>query len=159
MFDIFRKSFTLVTPISGKVIPLSEVPDPVFAQKMAGDGVAIDSTGDVIKAPADGKLSLFFKTNHAIGMTLPNGIELLIHVGIDTVKLNGEGFERLADEGQDVKCGDALLIINREFITLQGYSLVTPMLITNTDILKNIKYKTGFNAVAGSNVVLSYTIK
>lgn len=159
MFSIFKKSFTLVTPISGKVIPLSEVPDPVFAQKMAGDGIAIDSTGDVITAPADGKLSLFFKTNHAIGMTLPNGIELLIHVGIDTVKLNGKGFERLADEGRNVKCGDVLLKIDRGFIISQGYSLITPILITNTDILKNIKYKTGFNAVAGKNVILSYAIK
>ena len=104
-----ENNFRLVSAVAGKSIPLSEVPDPVFAQKMAGDGIAIDTTGDTIVAPADGELSLVFKTNHAFAMTLSNGIELLVHVGIDTVSLEGEGFERLTEPGQQVKAGTPIL--------------------------------------------------
>lgn len=159
MFDIFKKSFRLIAPIDGKVIPLSEVEDQVFAQKMAGDGVAIDSTGDIIKAPADGKLSLVFRTNHAFGMRLENGIEILVHIGLDTVKLEGEGFQRLTQEGQDVKAGDPIIKIDRKLVESRGYSLVTPVLITNMDKVKEINYKTGSNAVSGKDVVVSYKMK
>lgn len=159
MFDILKKSFRLTAPIDGKVIPLSEVEDQVFAQKMAGDGVAIDSTGDIIKAPADGKLSLVFRTNHAFGMRLENGIEILVHIGLDTVKLEGEGFQRLAQEGQDVKAGDPVIKIDRKLVESRGYSLVTPVLITNMDKVKEINYKTGSNAVSGKDVVVSYKMK
>lgn len=159
MFDIFKKSFRLIAPIDGKVIPLSEVEDQVFAQKMAGDGVAIDSTGDIIKAPADGKLSLVFRTNHAFGMRLENGIEILVHIGLDTVKLDGEGFQRLTQEGQDVKAGDPIIKIDRKLVESRGYSLVTPVLITNMDKVKEINYKTGSNAVSGKDVVVNYKMK
>lgn len=159
MFDILKKSFRLIAPIDGKVILLSEVEDQVFAQKMAGDGVAIDSTGDIIKAPADGKLSLVFRTNHAFGMRLENGIEILVHIGLDTVKLEGEGFQRLAQEGQDVKAGDPVIKIDRKLVESRGYSLVTPVLITNMDKVKEINYKTGSNAVSGKDVVVSYKMK
>ena len=103
MFGLFKKELKLIAPATGKTIDLSQVPDQVFAEKMAGDGVAIEVTGDTIVAPADGELSLVFKTNHAFAMTLSNGIELLVHVGIDTVSLEGEGFERLTEPGQQVK--------------------------------------------------------
>lgn len=159
MFGIFNKNFELVAPIDGKVIPLSKVEDRVFAEKMAGDGVAIDSDGDIIKAPASGKLSLVFKTNHAFGILLSNGVELLVHIGLDTVKLQGQGFERLVEEGQDVKAGDSIIKIDREFIKANGYSLVTPVLITNPNILKNIEYRTGSDVEAGKDVVLIYKIK
>lgn len=159
MFGILKKEFELIAPIDGMVIPLSEVKDPVFAEKMAGDGVAVDPSGDIIKAPASGKLSLVFRTNHALGMILPNGIELLVHIGIDTVQLDGKGFERLVEEGTDVKVGDPLIKIDKKFIESKGYSLVTPVLITNTSILKDIEYKTGFNAVSGKDVILNYKTK
>ena len=103
MFGLFKKELKLIAPATGKTIDLSQVPDQVFAEKMAGDGVAIEVTGDTIVAPADGELSLVFKTNHAFAMTLSNGIELLVHVGIDTVSLEGEGFETNPDMVKDMK--------------------------------------------------------
>ncbi|MDQ0150366.1 PTS glucose transporter subunit IIA [Eubacterium multiforme] len=163
MFGFFKKnkknsSLNFVAPVTGKAIDLSEVPDPVFAQKMAGDGLGIDSTGDVIVAPCDGDLTLVFKTKHAFAMTLENGIEILVHIGIETVSLNGEGFEQLVEQGTTVKAGTPIIKIDREFIKSKGLSLVTPVLITNPDITKSIEVKTGIDAVAGETVVLEYTI-
>ncbi|STB71454.1 PTS system, glucose subfamily, IIA component [Clostridium baratii] len=137
---------------------LSEVPDPVFAQKMAGDGLAIDATGDVIVAPCDGDLTLVFKTKHAFAMTLDNGIELLVHIGIETVSLNGEGFEQLAEAGTKVKAGTPIIKIDREFIKSKNLPLVTPILITNPDVVKSMDAKTGLDAKAGETVVLEYSL-
>jgi sugar PTS system EIIA component len=156
MVDLFRKSMALVAPISGKVIDLSQVPDQVFAEKMAGDGVGIDSTGDIVVAPADGVVVLIFKTNHAFAMVLDNEIEILVHIGIDTVELKGTGFKRLIEEGTKVKAGEPIIKVNREFIKEKGYSLVTPILITNPDRLKEIKYYIDIMAELGKDVVISY---
>ncbi|MBM7836037.1 PTS glucose transporter subunit IIA [Clostridium sardiniense] len=163
MFGLFKKnkkeeSLNFVAPVSGKAVDLSEVPDPVFAQKMAGDGLGIDSTGDIIVAPCDGELTLVFKTKHAFAMTLDNGIEVLVHIGIETVSLNGEGFEQLAEQGTRVKAGTPIIKIDREFIKNKGLSLVTPVLITNPDTVKSLDVKTGMDVVAGETVVLEYTI-
>ena len=95
MFNFFKKPLTIIAPISGKTINLSDVPNPVFAEKMAGDGIAIDSTGDIIVAPCDGTISLIMDSGHAFAITTSSGIELLVHVGLETVSLNGEGFEVL----------------------------------------------------------------
>lgn len=159
MFGFLKKSYKLVAPVDGKVINLSEVPDQVFAEKMAGDGIAIDSTGDVIVAPADGKLSMIFKTNHAFGINLSNGAELLVHIGLDTVALEGSGFERLVEEGQDVKAGDPVIRINREEIIAKGYSLITPVLVTNPDDFKDFEGSIGAYVKAGSDEVLTYKSK
>ena len=156
MFGLFKKDLKLVAPVSGKSIDLSQVPDPVFAQKMAGDGAAIDATGDVAVAPCDGTLTLIFKTNHAFAMTLDNGVELLIHIGIDTVELNGEGFERLAEEGAKVKAGTPIIKFNPELIRGKGLSLTTPVLITNPDSVKEIKPLTGKDVIAGQDEVVTY---
>lgn len=159
MFGFLKKSFKLVAPVDGKVIPLSEVPDEVFAQKMAGDGVAIETTGDTIKAPADGMLTMIFKTNHAFGLNLENGIEVLVHIGLDTVALEGEGFERLAEEGKFVKAGEPIIKVDRKLITEKGYSLVTPVLITNADKVSEIKGLEGTTVKAGESEVLTYKLK
>ncbi|ERI95526.1 putative glucose-specific phosphotransferase enzyme IIA component [Clostridiales bacterium oral taxon 876 str. F0540] len=159
MFGFFKKSFRLIAPVDGKVIDLSEVPDQVFAQKMAGDGVAIETTGDTIVAPADGKLSMIFKTNHAFGITLSNGAEILVHIGLDTVALEGAGFERIAQEGQDVKAGDVIIRINRDEIMSKGYSLLTPVLITNPDGFKELEMNIGAQVKAGQDEVLTYKAK
>ena len=149
---------SLVAICDGKVKPLSEVPDPVFSQKMAGDGVAIEPTSDIIVAPADGELSLVFNTKHAFAMTLENGVELLVHVGLETVSLNGEGFEQLAEAGQKIKAGTPILKIDREFIKSKGLPLITPVLITNPDVTKSLTAKEGVDATAGSTVILEYTV-
>ena len=158
MLNIFRRKFELIAPISGKVLDLSKTPDPVFADKLAGDGVVIDTTGDIVVAPADGVLTLIFRTNHAIGITLSNGIELLVHIGIDTVELKGEGFERIAVEGKIVKAGEPIIKINRKLIESKGYSLYTPVLITNPDLLKDIKYNINAEVRAGKDLIMSYKL-
>lgn len=163
MFGFLKKnkrnsSLSFIAPITGKTIDLSDIPDPVFAQKMAGDGLGIDSTGDVIVAPCDGDLTLVFKTKHAFAMTLENDIEILVHIGIETVSLNGEGFEQLVEQGTTVKAGTPIIKIDREFIKSKGLSLVTPVLITNPDITKSIDAKIGIDVVAGETTVLEYSI-
>ena len=168
MFGFFKKKkeektqsnseLKLVAIADGKVKPLSEVPDPVFAEKMAGDGVAIEITSDTIVAPADGELSLVFNTKHAFAMTLENGVELLVHVGLETVSLNGEGFEQLAEAGQKIKAGTPILKVDREFIKSKGLPLITPVLITNVDAVASITAKEGIDATAGTTTILEYTI-
>jgi PTS system D-glucosamine-specific IIA component/PTS system glucose-specific IIA component len=158
MFKFFNKKqksdLKLLAPATGKSIDLSKVPDPVFAQKMAGDGVAIDTTEDTIVAPADGVLTLVFKTKHAFAITLDNGIELLVHIGIDTVSLNGEGFEQLVEEGKSVKAGTPIIKIDRSFILEKGFSLITPVLVTNPEIVSEIVTSTDKDVIAGENEVI-----
>lgn len=163
MFGFFKKKkqnepLNFVTPVNGKVIELSEVPDPVFAQKMAGDGVAIDTTGDIIVAPCDGELSLIFKTKHAFAMTLDNGIEILVHIGIETVSLKGEGFKQLIEQGTKVKAGTPIIKIDRNFIKSKGLSLITPVLITNPDSVKLIDKKINIDAIAGETIIMEYSL-
>lgn len=148
----------LLAAVSGKILPLSEVPDPVFAQKMAGDGVAINPTGDVVVAPADGELSLVFNTKHAFAMTLDNGAELLVHIGVDTVSLEGQGFEQLAEAGTKVKAGTPIIKIDREFIKSKGLSLMTPVLITNPDSFE-LKAIENIDVVAGETTIVEYKAK
>lgn len=158
MFKFFNKKqktdLILVAPATGVAIDLSKVPDPVFAQKMAGDGIAIDLTGETIVAPADGTLTLVFKTKHAFALTLDNGIELLVHIGIDTVSLNGEGFEQLVPEGNVVKAGTPIIKINKAFILEKGFSLITPVLVTNPDIVSELIISTDKNVTAGEDEII-----
>ena len=158
MFKFFNKKqksdLKLIAPATGKVIDLSEVPDPVFAQKMVGDGVAIDVAGDTIVAPADGTLTLVFKTKHAFALTLNNGIELLVHIGLDTVSLDGEGFEQLAQEGNFVKAGTPIIKINRDFILEKGFSLITPILVTNPDIVSELSTYINRDVTAGEDEIV-----
>lgn len=147
----------LVAPITGKSIPLSEVPDPVFAQKMAGDGLAINPTGDVAVAPADGELTLVFNTKHAFALTTDTGAELLVHIGLETVTLNGEGFEQLVEQGTKVKAGTPIIKFDKEFIKSKGLPIVTPVLITNPDAFTSIKAIENVDTVAGETSVIEYT--
>ena len=121
LFDLFKKGNKgeevkkefdgkVIAPISGNLMPLSEVPDEVFAQKMIGDGIAIEPTASgVMVAPASGRIEKIFDTNHAFSIVTPAGIEIFVHLGMDTVKLEGKGFERIAEEGAVVKAGDPIV--------------------------------------------------
>lgn len=153
---VVAKANTLVAPVSGKAMPLSDVPDPVFAEKLAGDGAAIMAEGDTIVAPADGEVTLIFKTKHAFAMTLENGLEILVHIGLETVSLDGEGFEQLVEQGTKVKAGTPIIKIDREFILSKGLSLATPVLITNVDATKSISAVETGNVVAGETTLVNF---
>jgi len=122
----------ITSPLTGEVVPLSETPDAVFASGAMGQGVAIEpSVGEVV-APADGTIRLLFPTNHAIGLATDDGAELLIHVGMDTVELDGKGFTAHVVQGSKVKKGQLLLSFDMEAIQEAGYSVVTPVIVTNS---------------------------
>ncbi|KOF10694.1 PTS N-acetyl glucosamine transporter subunits IIABC [Planococcus glaciei] len=118
-------------PIDGDIIPLSEVPDEVFAKAMMGPGFGIVPSGNTLHSPVDGRVVTVFPTKHAIGIETDTGIEILIHVGLDTVKLNGEGFETLVEQGQLVQRGDALLKMDLTYLGANAPSVVTPVIFTN----------------------------
>ena len=120
-----------VSPIKGEIQPLSEVPDAVFSQKMMGDGFAIIPSEGLVVSPVDGTIVSFFPTKHAIGIESDSGREILIHVGIDTVKLDGEGFEALVSQGDRVKKGQPLLKVDVAYIQEHAVSIITPIIFTN----------------------------
>jgi len=123
----------VAAPLTGRVIPLAEVPDPVFSQGMMGQGVAIIPTEGRLVAPFDGEVSAIFPTGHAVGLTHPSGAEILMHVGVDTVNLKGQHFTAKVVQGQHVKAGDTLVEFDIPAIEAAGYSLATPVLVTNGD--------------------------
>ena len=130
--NMFKKKIELFSPVNGKVVSLKEVPDKVFAYQMMGPGIAFKFTESTIFSPCEGKVTLIPSTLHAIGITAKNGAEVLIHIGVDTVNLNGKGFEKLVNQGDVVNIGDPIIRINQEVITNMGYNLITPMVITNS---------------------------
>lgn len=119
-------------PIEGRVIPISEVPDPTFAQGIMGPGIAIEPTGNVVTAPADGTVSMVFRTGHAVALTLnEGGTELLIHIGLDTVAMDGDGFEVLVAQGDQVTAGTPLVRFDPAKIAAAGHPSVTPIVVLN----------------------------
>ncbi|WP_462400078.1 glucose PTS transporter subunit IIA [Lacticaseibacillus pantheris] len=129
--DTATEALKIVAPLSGKLIKLEDVPDQVFSQKMMGDGVAIEPSSDQVCAPADSLVIMTTETNHAIGLRTDNGVELLIHVGLDTVEMEGENMKTLVKDGDRVKAGTPLISFNSEAIEAAGYKLTTPVIVTN----------------------------
>ncbi|MDA1475272.1 PTS sugar transporter subunit IIA [Bacillus changyiensis] len=138
------KEETVFSPADGKVISLSEVPDPVFSQKMMGDGIAIEPANGEIVSPVNGEVIQLFHTKHAIGIRSLSGVEMLIHIGLDTVSMEGEGFTAHVKEGDKVKVGDPLITCDLELIKEKASSTITPIVIMNGDVLERIqKYEDG----------------
>lgn len=129
---------TLFSPMEGKAISIEEVPDKTFAAKLLGEGVAIEPETGIVVSPVDGEIVQLFETKHAIAIKTESGIELLIHVGIDTVKMNGEGFKAFVKKGDKVKTGDKLLEADLDLIREKAKSTITPIVITNTDSFKEV---------------------
>lgn len=128
----------VLSPLNGKVIPLKEVHDEVFSSEMMGKGCAILPSEGKIYAPFNGKVVGLLDSHHAVGMESEDGVEILIHVGMDTVKLNGEGFTIHVEEGQQVKAGQLLLEFDMDKIQAAGYEVTTPVIVTNSDEFSEI---------------------
>ncbi|WP_160678884.1 glucose-specific PTS transporter subunit IIBC [Clostridium sp. C8-1-8] len=145
----------IVVPMTGKLLDLREVPDDVFSSKLMGDGFALEPTEGVVVAPVDGIIDSIFPTKHAFAMIASNGRELLIHVGIDTVDLKGEGFELIVEVGQKVKKGEPLLKIDVEYIRANAKSIISPVIFTNMSEDEVIRIASNKDVVSGEKGAIS----
>ena len=148
LFNIFKKKeekkdLVLVSPVNGELLDIADVPDEVFAQKMMGDGFAIKSNDGLVVSPVDAEVQLVFETKHAIGLKTESGLEMLIHFGVDTVKLKGEGFEVFVEAGDKVKAGDKLMQVNLDYIKENAKSDISPIIFTNLEEDKVVKVDLG----------------
>lgn len=145
MFDFFKKNkeCSIKSPMNGEAISLSDVPDEAFSDKMLGDGAAVIPSDGEVRAPVDGVVVQIPDTLHAYGIQSKDGLDILIHIGINTVELKGEGFESLVKVGQEVKTGQLIAKFDIEFIKERGYPLHTPVLITNVDAIKEMSFSSG----------------
>jgi len=149
----------LASPVSGEVVALSEVPDPTFAEKMMGDGLAIKPSKGLILAPIHGEIMQLFHTKHAIGIKTVNGIEILIHIGIETVNMKGEGFKSFVKEGDQVAKGDKLIEFDMDLVNEKAESTITPIIITNGDKVSSIDKNENQEAIAGETTIMTITTK
>lgn len=159
MFNLFNrdKSISILAPMTGDIIEITQVEDEVFSEKMVGDGVAIEPREGIVVSPVQGRIVQIFPTKHALGIETEDGLEILIHIGLDTVELKGEGFKSYVKVGDEVKVGDKLLEVDLDFIRKSGRSTVSPIIITNMDIVKNISTKIG-NVNRGEDSIMNVVI-
>ncbi len=154
MFSLKSKKIKLVPSMKGDVVELNEVPDAVFSSKMIGDGYAIIPHEGTVVSPIDGIVSQIFPTHHAIGIISETGLEILVHIGIDTVELKGEGFKRLVAVDQHVKAGTPLIEVDLNVLKGHGKSCITPVVITNMELVKTLTVITGRGKAYAAEIVL-----
>ena len=162
LFDIFKKKektvVTIYSPMNGKVIELKEVPDEAFAQKMVGDGCAIEPDKGIICSPIDGQLMNIFPTNHAIIFETIDGLEMIVHFGIDTVKLEGKGFQKLREPGP-IKIGDEIVKYNLDEIKDNVPSTRSPIIINNVEKVEKIEVLSLGKIVKIGEPIMKVTLK
>ena len=158
IFEVFKKKkekIAVKACTAGNIIPLAEVEDEVFSSGMLGKGIGIIPTGNVVYAPVDGVISAVMKdSKHAIGITADNGAEILIHIGIDTVKLNGEGFELFVDENQKVQSGQKLIQFDLDLISQDGLHNTVMMIISNADAFSDVNCYDSIEGIENETVVI-----
>ncbi|AYX89834.1 PTS sugar transporter subunit IIA [Staphylococcus cohnii] len=132
------KETSVYAPITGEYVKIEDIPDPVFAQKMMGEGFGVNPTDGEVVSPINGKVDNIFPTKHAIGLQADNELELLVHIGLDTVQLDGEGFEVLVESGDIVNVGDPLLRFDLDYIKENAKSVISPIIVTNSDNTSSI---------------------
>ena len=146
----FGQSKTVLAPIRGKVLAQADIPDETFAQGILGPGCGIEPTGKTVYAPFDGTVNQVASTLHAVGLTSQDGIEILVHVGMDTVEMNGKGFKALVKEGDKVKAGTPLLKVDLDAIRAAGHPTATAIIVTNGDDLGELKMLAEGDILAGT---------
>ncbi len=140
-------------PVAGQVVPLTEVNDPTFHDEILGKGIAVRPSANQIVAPCDAKVDLMFDTGHAVSLVADCGAEVLIHVGLNTVQLQGKHFTVHSKNGDHVTAGQLLIEFDREAIAAEGYDVITPVIICNTDKYDKIKTYTEKTVAAGETVI------
>lgn len=158
--NLFKKKEGLngifLAPVSGECIPLEQVKDEAFASKLCGDGVALIPSENLFRSPVDGVVTGIAESRHAYTITSKDGLEVLVHIGIDTVELKGEGFEPKVSVGENIRRGGVLCEADISFIKSRGYDVTSPAVISNMDEVKKYKFHTG-NVKGGSDTVIEYT--
>ena len=150
---------TLVSPITGEVVALDQVPDEAFASKAVGDGVAVRPTDKFVVSPARGTIVKIFNTNHAFCLETDEGAEVVVHMGIDTVSLNGQGFKRLVEEGAEVKAGQPILEMDLDYLNANARSMISPVVVSNIDDFGGLKALAAGHVVAGETKLYDITAK
>lgn len=160
LFDFLKKKDNAAdnkgvigSPLKGECVELSQVNDPTFSSGLLGSGVAVIPADGKICAPVDGTINLIFPTGHAVAMTTEDGAELLIHFGLDTVKLEGKHFNIVAEAGTKVKKGTLLVEADVEAIKAEGYDVITPVLVSNTDAFASVEGFTGKTVNVGDEII------
>lgn len=148
-----EEGIQICAPVAGKLVPISEVSDPTFSDGILGQGAAVIPDDNRFLSPADGTVTTIFPTGHAAAVTTDDGAEVLIHIGLDTVKLNGEHFTIHAEEGQKVSKGDLLLEADLAQIKAAGYEIITPIVICNTDEFAEVAMAQAGDVEAGDTVL------
>jgi PTS system beta-glucosides-specific IIC component len=153
LFGKEKKENGLFAPMAGQAVPVTEVPDPTFAEGMLGDGIAIIPTEGKVYAPCDATVDMMFTTGHAVSLIGDNGAEILIHVGLETVGLEGKPFTVHVDNGQKVKKGDLMIEVDLEAVKAAGLNTITPVLVCNSGDFTTFNKSTGM-AVTNADVVI-----
>ena len=156
MLNFFKKnkSYKLEATVSGNSINIEKVNDSMFSKKLMGDGIAIIPDNGIVVAPCDGKITVLPESRHAFGILSDDGVEVLVHIGVDTVDLKGQGFENKVSQGSIVKQGDPIITFERETLISQGIDCTTMVIILNQSEFSDIKCMTGGAVVAGQNTVI-----
>ena len=147
-----RKIREIYAPADGQVVALESVNDEVFSKKLVGDGVALIPMSDIFSAPIEGKVTKIFSTNHAYSIKSPKDLEVMVHIGLETVALEGKGFERLVNEGDEVKVGDPIIRVDLPYIREHAKDIITPIIISEESDVKTIDKR--LNIVKGKDVIM-----
>lgn len=151
------KTHALTAAQTGRAVALTDVPDEAFAQKMLGDGVAVLPSEGIVVSPVAGEVVQALDSRHAYGIHTEDGLDVLVHIGINTVELKGEGFQSFVKEGNRVQAGDKLAEVDLALLKEKGYPLYTPVIITNMDAVKSLQTHLG-DTKAGETVIMEYTV-
>jgi len=162
MFNFFKKNkeekgIIIKSPVVGRCFDISEIPDEVFSSKMLGNGIGFESTEGVLYAPVDGEILQVFPTKHALILKSKEGMEILLHIGIDTVEMKGEGFEAFTEKGQQVKAGDKLLTFDNKLIKAKAKTNLSVLVVTDNEIIESVEFNLG--TVDKNNEVIIIKLK
>ncbi|WP_088549835.1 PTS sugar transporter subunit IIA [Paenibacillus aquistagni] len=153
-----KKNISVTIPMTGKIVPLDQVPDPAFAQKIIGDGVAIEPEQGSLVAPFDGEVVHLIDTLHSLVIKHDSGLEILIHIGVNTVSLQGKPFTAFVKTGDSFKKGDKLIDFDIAAIKEAGLPVITPIVVANGDVMESLKIHEG-SAAAGSGELMEVVLK
>ncbi|WP_186670959.1 PTS glucose transporter subunit IIA [Sporosarcina sp. BP05] len=153
-----KRKLEIYAPVNGQIVPLDQVPDPVFSEKMMGEGIAIMPDNGNIHAPVEGTVVLVSDTKHAIGLRSNDGTEILIHIGLETVALKGEGFTVLVAAGDKVSVGQSLIEVDWDYIREHAKSIITPIVITNS-AERNVQLEVTKEGIMGETVLMTISPK